>query len=32
MLRRVLRWLAQELEKGNPDADSYRPPRWVTKR
>jgi hypothetical protein len=30
-LRRVLRWLAAELDKGNPESDSYRLPRWVTK-
>lgn len=31
MLRRLVRWLAKELDKGNPDSDSYRLPRWVTK-
>jgi hypothetical protein len=32
MLRRALRWLAAQIDKGNPESDSYQFPRWATKR
>jgi hypothetical protein len=32
MLRRALQWLAAQLDKSNPESDSYQFPSWVTKR
>jgi hypothetical protein len=30
-LQRLLHWLGEQLDKGNPDSDNYRLPPWVLK-